>query len=396
MGRLATIASWAAALSSSIVVAQAPGCTTQNAPNLLVNPSWEDGTSGWTYTVPGGIVSVTDAQALDGSKSLLLPSQASYSLVQQTLNNLVIGETYDISLSFNGVVNPQYAVTEQCIMYLYHDSLTTSNLIQQRVFPFSRSTNTGWQTFGGSYTATSSTLTLGYYASCTPYRTPTIYNLYIDNAIVRGPPVEVCPTPEPTPTPTPTPTSTSQTTTSTTSSSSDPATTSSTTDSSSTTSSSTSSSTTESSSTTSSSTTSSSTTSSTIDPSSSTSSSTTSSTTSSSASSSTTDASSTTSSTTDSNTAASSTTSTAASSTTASSTDTTSTTTSSTTTSSTDASSTSSSSSSLSTSSQVSISTSTTTTGLPYPTKSTPSSHPTASPTRRPCRPKKMRIVASE
>ncbi|KAI1307187.1 hypothetical protein F5Y03DRAFT_394230 [Xylaria venustula] len=120
-------------------------CTTEPAPNLLVNPSWEDGTSSWTYITPGGSVAVTTAQASDGSKALLLPSQASYTVLQQTVQ-LVVGQTYDISLDLRGDVSQSYSITEQCIIYLYHDALTTTNLLASGVKQYNRAVNTGWQT----------------------------------------------------------------------------------------------------------------------------------------------------------------------------------------------------------------------------------------------------------
>ncbi|KAI1260680.1 hypothetical protein F5Y18DRAFT_249032 [Xylariaceae sp. FL1019] len=205
MGRLTTITYWAVALSSSIVAATYPECTTQKAPNLLTNPSFEDGTAGWTYITPGGSPSVSNAQALDGSKSLLVPPTAAYSIVQQTLNNLVVGETYTFSISYKGVVSEPYSLTEQCLMYFYHDSLAQANLFINKNLQFNHNLNADWQTLEASYTATSSTLAFAYYFTCSPYRTPVLFNLYIDNAAVRGPSVEVCATPEPTPTPTPIP-----------------------------------------------------------------------------------------------------------------------------------------------------------------------------------------------
>ncbi|KAI0506143.1 hypothetical protein F5B22DRAFT_480656 [Xylaria bambusicola] len=207
MGRLTIIASLAGAIWASAAVAEEI-CTTEQAPNLLVNPSWEDGLSGWLYNFPGGTSSLSSAVASDGQTSLLLPSSASYSLMQQTVNNLVVGETYTASIDFQGIVNSNYAITEQCIIYFYHDALTTTNLFQSKVQPFNRAIGFSWQTFSGTYTATSNTMSLGFYASCTPYRSPVIFNAYLDNASLRGPPTTVCVTPTPSETPTPTPTPT--------------------------------------------------------------------------------------------------------------------------------------------------------------------------------------------
>lgn len=42
-------------------------CIEVASPNAFTNPSWEDGTAGWTYTFP---MVTTDAYSDDGSKSL--------------------------------------------------------------------------------------------------------------------------------------------------------------------------------------------------------------------------------------------------------------------------------------------------------------------------------------
>ncbi|KAJ2987468.1 hypothetical protein NUW58_g4491 [Xylaria curta] len=182
MVRRTTIASLAIAISSSAVVAY-DACYTQAAPNLLVNPSWEDGTAGWTYITPGGAPSITNAQYSDGEKSLLLPSSAAYSLIQQTIRNLAVGTAYDVSIDLRGVVSSSYSITEQCTMYLYHDALTTTNLIDYKITQFNRNLNSMWVTLGGKYTATKDNILLGFYATCTPYRTPVVFNLYVDNVI---------------------------------------------------------------------------------------------------------------------------------------------------------------------------------------------------------------------
>ncbi|TGJ81545.1 hypothetical protein E0Z10_g7212 [Xylaria hypoxylon] len=176
MGHLRITASLVIAFLTTTVVAHET-CTTEQAPNLLVNPSWEDGTTGWSYSFPGGAAStISNAYATDGTDSLLLPSAATYTLVHQTLTNLVVGETYTVSVDFQGVVNSIYTISEQCIIYLYHDALTTTNLITYKLLQFNRNVNTGWQTLGGTYKATSATYTFGLYASCTPYKTPRYTN----------------------------------------------------------------------------------------------------------------------------------------------------------------------------------------------------------------------------
>jgi hypothetical protein len=204
MGGLPIVRSLAIAFLTSAVVGQEI-CTTEQAPNLLVNPSWEAGTAGWSYIFPGGAASISSAYASNGQSSLsvfflipyilqatdspfssLLPTTASYSLVQQTLTNLEVGKQYTISVDLQGVVSQPYSITEQCVIYLYHDALTTTNLLANKVIQFNHNLNTGWQTFSSTYTATSATLLFGFYAYCTPFKTPVIFNAYLDNAVVRG------------------------------------------------------------------------------------------------------------------------------------------------------------------------------------------------------------------
>jgi hypothetical protein len=96
----------------------------------------------------------------------------------------VVGTEYELSFDFKvGVAN--IAVTESCTIYLYHDSLSTSNVVRQTTGSFSLSTNDRWQTLAGKYTATSDSAVFGFYATCSPYRIPQI-SIYVDNAYMRG------------------------------------------------------------------------------------------------------------------------------------------------------------------------------------------------------------------
>ncbi|KAJ8119274.1 hypothetical protein ONZ43_g3743 [Nemania bipapillata] len=188
MGRLPLVRSLAIAFLTSAVIGQEI-CTTEQAPNLLTDPSWEAGTAGWTYISPGGTFSTSSSYASDGQSSLLIPATASYALIEQTLSNLVVGEQYTISIDLQGVISQAYSVSEQCIVYLFHDALSSTNLIASKLIQFNHNTNTGWQTIGGTYTATSSNLMFGFYTYCTPYKTAVIFNAYLDNAVLDTPAV---------------------------------------------------------------------------------------------------------------------------------------------------------------------------------------------------------------
>lgn len=110
---------------------------------------------------------------------------AAYYMITQTLNNLQVGVSYDFSIDVLGVVNPSYPVSETCIFYMYHDALTTSDLITHENRIYTKSTNS-WQTFSGTYTPTSSSMLFGVYMTCSPYHTTQIFNVYFDNAVAKG------------------------------------------------------------------------------------------------------------------------------------------------------------------------------------------------------------------
>lgn len=107
----------------------------------------------------------------------------SFQHVYQTVNNLVVGTEYDFSADVNLIVT-NLAITESCIIYLYHDSLTSPNLIASKTSVF-RSGTENWQTVAGKYTATGSDTVFGIYITCSPYRLPQL-SIYFDNAILRG------------------------------------------------------------------------------------------------------------------------------------------------------------------------------------------------------------------
>ncbi|KAJ6112297.1 hypothetical protein N7523_008358 [Penicillium sp. IBT 18751x] len=177
-------------------------CTdTTVSTNLLSNPSWEDGTGSWSYVYP---VAWTTAQESDGSHSLLLNGIYPFWQVSQTISGLVPGTTYQASIDFLLVIS-QVAITESCAVYLFHDSLSTANIINRNFAIYNKNSNSQWVTLSGPVTATSESVMFGFYASCTPYRIPQVI-AYLDNAkFILETTTQVCTTATPTSTPTSTP-----------------------------------------------------------------------------------------------------------------------------------------------------------------------------------------------
>lgn len=54
-------------LSASILSARAGVICTSNQPELMINPSFEDGMTGWSLLVPGSVTSVQSSSAVDGN-----------------------------------------------------------------------------------------------------------------------------------------------------------------------------------------------------------------------------------------------------------------------------------------------------------------------------------------
>ncbi|KUI61949.1 hypothetical protein VP1G_09095 [Cytospora mali] len=83
---------------------------------MVTNPSWEDGTEGWTYTYPG---TTTDQYSTDGSYSLTFSNLnvLTYNRIQQTLEGLQIGVEYDVSLDFLGVLYHRLTNVVDNILY---------------------------------------------------------------------------------------------------------------------------------------------------------------------------------------------------------------------------------------------------------------------------------------
>lgn len=123
-------------------------------------------------------------------KSTISYTESAYNLLTQTLNNLQVGVPYDVSFDMLGVVGSQ-ALLSNCQIYVYHDTLSTANLIQHTSTAFVRGNTYSWKTYGGRYTPTSSSALIGFYVYCAPYTSSNInlFRLYFDNAkaIRKGP-----------------------------------------------------------------------------------------------------------------------------------------------------------------------------------------------------------------
>lgn len=92
---------------------------------------------------------------------------------------------YDISFDLLGVAG-SIATQQSCLIYIYHDTLTTNNLILRSAAYYNRGTAPSWKTYGASYTPTSSSVLVGFYVSCASSYTTNGLKLYMDNAIAKG------------------------------------------------------------------------------------------------------------------------------------------------------------------------------------------------------------------
>jgi len=106
-----------------------------------------------------------------------------YNLISQAVSGLTVGTEYefafDIKVSITNV-----AITESCSAFLYHDTLSSGNVIKQNARTYNLN-NVNWETLTGKWTATSTNTVFGIYVTCSPYRIPQI-NIFLDNAILRG------------------------------------------------------------------------------------------------------------------------------------------------------------------------------------------------------------------
>lgn len=69
---------------------------------------------------------------------------------------------------------------------MYHDALTTDNLITSYVGTMSVTGTIKWTTYAGAYTPTASTFEFGVYHAC-PYYYYSV-NTYVDNVVITGKP----------------------------------------------------------------------------------------------------------------------------------------------------------------------------------------------------------------
>ncbi|KAI0438191.1 hypothetical protein F4803DRAFT_569825 [Xylaria telfairii] len=184
MTRQRNMKSLASAILATIpaFVAATNDCSTENAPNLLVNPSFETGVDGWSTNF--GLTASTDC-ASDGTHSLKSSAVYAANVLSQTVNDLAVGTEYEFSIDYRIAVTDYAYITETCTAYLYHDSLSYANLFGSKVASYTINSDKIWITLSGKYTATSSSTLFGFYVACTPYRLPQI-SIYADNAIVRG------------------------------------------------------------------------------------------------------------------------------------------------------------------------------------------------------------------
>lgn len=88
-------------------------------------------------------------------------------------------------MDLKAVVNPAIALQVSCTFYMYHDSITTDNLITRFSKVYTRSDN-DWSTYGGVFTPASSSLELGWVLACTTTYAASVFSTYFDHAIVEG------------------------------------------------------------------------------------------------------------------------------------------------------------------------------------------------------------------
>lgn len=131
------------------------------------------------------IIAISISSRLTIYTSVISGNLVTTSYVRQSISNLQAGLTYNISVDLKAVVNPVYSITEQCFFYIYHDSLTTNDLITQLSRQYTRA-DSSWATYGGAVTPASSNMDIGMVLSCSPYHTSVIFNACIDNAVMQG------------------------------------------------------------------------------------------------------------------------------------------------------------------------------------------------------------------
>ncbi|VUC24914.1 unnamed protein product [Clonostachys rosea] len=194
-------------------------------PNLVLNPSWELGTSGWTYSNNFSPQITTDV-ASDGAQSLSVTGAAVYSTwtVRQSVGGGTLDRTrpYTFSVDITAAAYPPYAGPLICQLQAYH--CQTYNYIFDKTVAFNpSSTPSAFVTYSGSFTPPNLVEDIVISGNCrystqSSFPTPGPFVVYIDNArfsmdapaCPSSTPVSTIPsTTSPVSTPEPTPSSTS-------------------------------------------------------------------------------------------------------------------------------------------------------------------------------------------
>ncbi|KAH6879405.1 hypothetical protein B0T10DRAFT_158034 [Thelonectria olida] len=183
-------ASSTSALSTSVQPTPDPtGCGTQ-APNLVLNPSWEQGlTVAWSY--PLGTPYWGHGDGTQGNAYLNWP--AAYSAeAKQTLSNLEVGTQYTVSIDLKMIVNGAGSSGKGCGFDLGNEVNGQVSLVNSAYFTFDETADRSWQTFTGTWVAQSTDFVFHMRMACT-FLDDT-YGFRLDNAVVRAPPNAPCPT----------------------------------------------------------------------------------------------------------------------------------------------------------------------------------------------------------
>lgn len=102
-----------------------------------------------------------------------------------------VGTPYTFSLDIGRVSTTGAQYSGACYVYVYHDSLTTNNLITSSVGVVTTTGTIQWKTYSGTYTPTASSFEFGVYVAC-PYVYYAVKS-YMDNVVVTGKVVPSCP-----------------------------------------------------------------------------------------------------------------------------------------------------------------------------------------------------------
>ncbi|KAK7223149.1 hypothetical protein V2G26_011152 [Clonostachys chloroleuca] len=172
--------------AASIVPRQQDVCGPQ--PNLLVNPSWELGTIGWTYS-NNVSPQIASGVSSDGAQSLSIsPSVYSTWSVRQSAGGGTLdrSKSYTFSVDIAAAAYPPYAGPLICTLQAYH--CQTYNYIFDKTVAFApSSTPSAFATYSGSFippNLVEDIVITGYCRYSTQSSTPTPgpFTLFIDNA----------------------------------------------------------------------------------------------------------------------------------------------------------------------------------------------------------------------